>query len=683
MKRYRLKGLSCASCAANIEEELKKHANFAAVNFSTSELVVDTEDEEKVVEIIKKVEPKIEVIRVEEEEKTEDEEPGDVKKEIFQIALSGILFLLGMIFEQSLHAFPAAEYAIFIAAYFTAGHRILTNAARNVRRGVFFEENFLISIATIGAIAIHEMPEAVAVMLFFRIGEFMQDLAVGKSRRSIRSLLAIKADYANLKVDGEVMKVKPEDVKVGDLIVIKPGERIPLDGVVVEGTSVVDTSALTGEAKPREVKKGSEVLSGMVNLSGLLTVRVTKPFSASTVSRILELVEEAAGRKAKAEKFITRFARYYTPAVIALASAIAVIPPLAFNQPFAPWLYRALVLLVISCPCALVISIPLSYFAAIGKAARRGVLIKGANFIDVLKATKVVAMDKTGTLTEGKFKVAKIVAVNGFSKEDVLKFAAMAEMHSNHPIARSIIEAYGNADLEVKDYREIAGRGVVASGDGLTIAAGNDLLMHEMKIDHEFCDVDGTVVHVAVDNRYAGYIVVADSLKEDARQAVEELKAVGCKVVMLTGDSKEVAEKIADQLGIEFYAELLPEDKVRVIEKIRTDEGIVAFVGDGINDAPVIARADVGISMGAMGSDAAIEVADVVIMDDKPSKVPKAIRLAKRTQNVVWENIGVALAVKGFFIGLGALGMATMWEAVFADVGVTLIAVANSMRLLR
>ncbi len=677
MRRYRLKGLSCANCAAKIEDELKKHASYAAVNFSTSELVVDA-DEEKVAEIVKKVEPEVVVVRVEEEEEVED-----AGKEVIQIALSGVLFLLGLIFESHLHTLPAAEYAVFLSAYLIAGHRILLKALRNAVRKNPFEENFLISIATIGAIAIHEMPEAVAVMLFFRVGEFMQDLAVGRSRRSIKSLLAIKADYANLKVDGEIRKVRPEEVGVGELIIVKPGERIPLDGVVVDGSTVIDTSALTGESKPREVAEGDEVLSGMVNLSGLITVRVTKPFSDSTVSRILRLVEEAANRKAKAEKFITRFARYYTPAVIVLASGIATIPPLLLGEPFAEWLYRALVLLVISCPCALVISIPLSYFAAIGRAARGGVLIKGANLIDALKSTKVVAMDKTGTLTEGSFSVATIVAANGFSEEEVLKFAAMAEVHSNHPIARSIVEAFGSSDLKVETYREVAGRGVIASGNGYTIAVGNDLLMHELGVEHELCDVEGTVVHVAVNGSYAGYIVVADKLKEDAKQAVEELKAEGCRVVMLTGDSREVAESIASQLGIKYFAELLPEDKVRIIEEIRVEDGAVAFVGDGINDAPVIARADVGISMGSMGSDAAIEVADVVIMDDKPSKVPKAIRLAKRTQKVVWENIGFALAVKGFFIGLGVLGMATMWEAVFADVGVTLMAVVNAMRLLR
>ncbi|KUJ94301.1 MAG: Heavy metal-(Cd/Co/Hg/Pb/Zn)-translocating P-type ATPase [Archaeoglobus fulgidus] len=683
MKRYKLKGLSCAKCAANIEEELKKHKGFAAVNFATSELVVDA-DEEEVLEVVKRVEPEVEVIKIDGMGEGEEEEETDTKKEVVQIAVAGILFGLGLIFEQALHTTPVAEYALFLSAYLIAGHRILVKAVKNLRRGVVFDENFLISIATIGAVAIHEMPEAVAVMLFFRVGEFMQDLAVGKSRRSIKSLLAIKAEYANLKVKDEIRRVKPEDVRVGDLIVVKPGERIPLDGVVVEGSSVVDTSALTGESKPREVAEGEEVLSGMVNLSGLLTVRVTKPFSASTVSRILELVEEASSRKAKAEKFMTKFARYYTPAVIALASAIAVIPPFVLGEHFTTWIYRALVLLVISCPCALVVSIPLSYFAAIGKAARKGILIKGANFIDVLKSTRVVAMDKTGTLTGGSFKVAGVVAVNGFKEEDVLKFAAIAETHSNHPIARSVVEAYGgDLELKVEEYREIAGRGVVASANGFTVVAGNDLLMHEMEIEHEFCKVEGTVVHVAVNGKYAGYIIVADQLKEDAKQAVEELKAAGCKVVMLTGDSKEVAETIAAQLGIEYFAELLPEDKVRVIEEIQTRERPVAFVGDGINDAPVIARADVGVSMGAMGSDAAIEVADVVIMDDRPSKVPKAIKLARKTQKVVWENIGLALAVKGFFVALGTLGMATMWEAVFADVGVTLIAVANSMRLLR
>ena len=690
MKKYRLKGLDCASCALKIEEELKKQdgVKFAAVNFSTSELVVDAEDIDRVLETIKKVEPEVEVEPQGGEHVHEQDE--DPRRDLVPIIVSSVLFVTGILLGERLHALPLAEYTLFLSAYLIAGWKILWKAARNVTRGAIFDENFLMSIATLGAIAIHEMPEAVGVMLFFRIGEFFQDLAVGKSRRSIKALLEIKPTYANLVQDGEVVKVRPEEVEVGDIIVVKPGEKIPLDGVVIEGSSVVDTSALTGESEPRSVAEGQEVLSGMVNMSGLLTVRVTKPFSDSTVSRILQLVEEAGNRKAMAEKFITRFSRYYTPVVIALAASVATIPPVVLGEPFTPWIYRALVLLVISCPCALVLSVPLSYFASIGKAAREGILVKGANFIDVLSSAGIVAFDKTGTLTRGNFRVAEVVAKNGFSREDVLRFAALAEMHSNHPIARSIVEAYqrdgedSKTNGSVKDYQEIPGRGVRAEINGYSIIAGNDALMHEMEIEHDSCEVEGTIVHVAVNGVYAGYIIVADQLKEDAKKAVEELRKLGCRVVMVTGDSREIAERVAARLGVdEYYAELLPEDKVRVVEELKGRNGKVAFAGDGINDAPVIARADVGIAMGGLGSEAAIEVADVVIMDDMPSKVAKSIRLARRTQRIVWQNIGFALAVKGFFITLGSLGMATMWEAVFADIGVTLIAVFNAMRISR
>jgi len=708
IKRYKLKGLDCATCAVKIEEELKKQegVKFAAVNFSTSELVVDAEDIDKVVETIKKVEPEVEVEHDDfggfhVDKGREDGE--DPKKDLISIIASSALFLTGIFLGETLHSLPLAEYSLFFSAYLIAGWRILWKAGRNITKGAIFDENFLMSIATIGAIAIHEMPEAVGVMLFFRIGEFFQDLAVGKSRRSIKALLEIKPTYANLRVDGDIIKVKPEEVKVGDIIVVRPGEKIPLDGMVIEGSSAVDTSALTGESEPRSVAEGDEVLSGMVNMGGLITVRVTKPFSDSTVSRILQLVEEAGSRKAMAEKFITRFARYYTPAVIALASSVALIPPVMLGEPFTPWIYRALVLLVISCPCALVLSVPLSYFASIGKAAREGILVKGANFIDVLSSAGIVAFDKTGTLTKGNFRVAEVVAKNGFSQEDVLRYAALAEMHSNHPIARSIVEAYEKDEISwregdsgevdssvksypnysVKSYEEISGRGVRAEINGYSIIVGNDALMHEMDIEHDSCDVEGTIVHVAVNGIYAGYIIVADQLKEDARKAVDELKRLGCRVVMVTGDSREIAEKVADKLEVdEYYAELLPEDKVRVVEGLKGRNGRVAFAGDGINDAPVIARADVGIAMGGLGSEAAIEVADVVIMDDMPSKVPKSIRIARRTQHIVWQNIGFALTVKGFFIILGSLGVATMWEAVFADIGVTLIAVFNAMRIL-
>lgn len=683
--RYKLKGLSCASCAVKIEDELKKEegVRFAAVNFSSSELIVDADDIERVRATIKEIEPDVEILK--DGEDGESELEGS-KREILQILGSAILFIFGIIFGEALHPLhpTPAEYAVFLSAYLLAGWKILWKASRNIKKGKIFDENFLLSIATLGAIAIHEMPEAVAVMLFFRIGEFLQDLAVGKSRGSIKALLEIKPSYANLMIDGEVKKVKPEEVQVGNLIVVKPGEKIPLDGVVVSGSSAVDISALTGESTPRSIGKGDEALSGMINLSALLTVKVTKPYSDSAISKILKLVEEAGNRKAKAELLITRFARYYTPAVMVMAIAVAVLPPLMLAESFSPWIYRALVLLVISCPCALVISVPLSYFASIGKAAKDGILVKGANFIDVLNSAKIVAFDKTGTLTKGDFSVTEIVAKNGFSKEEVLKFAVLAEIHSNHPIARAIV-AYAKVvgSESVKSYEEKPGRGVKVEVDGYSIIAGNDAFMHEMEIEHDSCEVEGTVVYVAVNGIFAGYIIVSDQIKEDAKGAVDELKKLGCRVVMVTGDSEEIAQRVASRLEIgEYFAELLPEDKVRVVEKLgRVSK--VAFAGDGINDAPVIARADAGIAMGGLGSQAAIEVADIVIMDDMPSEVPRVMRLARRTQHIVWQNIGFALAVKSLFITFGALGMATMWEAVFADVGVTLIAVFNAMRLLR
>ncbi|AKG90745.1 heavy metal-{Cd/Co/Hg/Pb/Zn}-translocating P-type ATPase [Geoglobus ahangari] len=683
MRKYRLKNLDCASCAVKIEEELKKQdgVRFAMVNFATSELIVDAENKEKVVEAVKRVEPDVDV----EEVWDDHDHEGANAREIVPILISGLLFVAGLLLGESLHSTPVLEYGLFLTAYLVAGWRVLRKAAGNLARGKVFDENFLMTIATLGAIAIHEMPEAVGVMLFFRVGEFFQDLAVGRSRRSIKALLEIKPTYANLKVNGEVVRVRPEDVSVGDVIVVKPGERIPLDGVIVKGSTVVDASALTGESVPRSVEEGSEVLSGMVNLSGLIEVRVTRPFRDSAVSKILQLVEEASGRKAKAERFITRFARYYTPAVIALAGMVAVLPPVLTGSPFEPWIYRALVLLVISCPCALVLSVPLSYFASIGRSAREEVLIKGANFVDVLNSTEIVAFDKTGTLTKGKFSVSKIVPKNGFSEDEVLMLAAVAEVNSNHPIARSIVEALGERmeAMEPESYREISGRGVIAKVDGKEIVVGNDALMHELGIEHDSCDVGGTAVHVGVDGRYAGYIVVEDEVKEDAERAVRELKELGCRVVMVTGDSEEVARRVAERLGIdEYHAELLPEGKVSVVEGLKKN-GKVAFAGDGINDAPVIAAADVGIAMGGLGSDASIDVADVVIMDDMPSKVPRSIAFARRTQRIVWQNIGFALAVKGFFIALGSVGIATMWEAVIADVGVTLIAVLNAMRLLR
>ena len=687
-KKLKLEGLDCASCAYEIEEALKKEGfEFALVNFPTKEVVIEG-DIEKAKEIIKRVEPGVKIIEKDEHDRNHDHD--DLKKMLYFIIPSLLLFIIGILLRYYYEMDNAFVFGIFTMSYLLVGWKVLRNAVVNSVRGNVFDENFLITIATLGAFAIREYPEAVGVMLFYVVGEFFQDLAVNRSRRSIKSLLALKAEYASLKVGEKIVKVKPEELKVGDIIVIKPGERVPVDGIIIEGSSNVDTSALTGESVPRTVKEGEEILSGMVNLSGLLTVKVTKELKESTISRILELVENASARKAKTEKLITRFARYYTPAVVGLAALIALIPPLAFGEPFSDWLYRALVLLVISCPCALVLSIPLGYFGGIGKSAREGILVKGSNFLDALSKATIVAFDKTGTLTKGVFKVTKIEMRNGFTEEEIIKFAALAEAHSNHPIAKAIKEAYGKEinEAEIKEHENIAGHGVKARIDGVEVMVGNDRLLHRFNIEHDTCRVKGTVAHVVINGKYAGYIIISDEIKEDAPIAVRDLKRLGVKrVIMVTGDNREVAAEIAKQLGLDsFYAELLPEDKVKIIEELEKEKAPndkIVFVGDGINDAPVLARADVGVAMGALGSDAAIETADVVIMDDKPSKLPRGIRIARKTRRIVWQNIIFALGVKLVFIGLGILGEATMWEAVFADVGVALIAVFNAMRILR
>ncbi|WP_456452086.1 heavy metal translocating P-type ATPase [Thermococcus sp.] len=689
-KKLKLEGLDCASCAYEIEEALKKEGfEFALVNFATKEAVIEG-DVEKAKEIIERVEPGVKVIEKEEHDHDHGHEhgEGDPRRALYFIIPSLMLFGIGVVLRYYYGMDNAFVFGIFTASYLLVGWKVLRSAVVNSIHGNLFDENFLIAVATVGAFLIREYPEGVAVMLFYVVGEFFQDMAVDRSRRSIKALLALKAEYANLLQGDRVVQVKPEELKVGDIILIKPGEKVPVDGVVIEGTSTVDTSALTGESVPRTVKEGEEILSGMLNLSGVLKVKVTKELRESTISRILELVENASARKAKTEKFITRFAHYYTPAVVGLAALVAIIPPLVYGDPFSIWLYRALVLLVISCPCALVLSIPLGYFGGIGRAARDGILVKGSNYLDALHGATVVAFDKTGTLTKGVFKVTKIETRNGFSEEEIIRFAALAEANSSHPIARAIKDAYGGDIKEnLMEYEEIAGQGVRAEINGVEVMVGNDRLLHRFNIEHDTCRVKGTVAHVVINGKYAGYIIISDEIKEDAPLAVKELKRLGVKkVVMVTGDNKDVAAEIARQLGLDgFYAELLPEDKVRVIEELEAEkgDGKVVFVGDGINDAPVLARADVGVAMGALGSDAAIETADVVIMDDQPSKLPRGIRIARKTQRIVWQNIIFALGVKFAFISLGILGEATMWEAVFADVGVALIAVFNAMRILR
>jgi len=617
------------------------------------------------------------------------------RRDLFLIGFSIVLFILGMVFRSTLHdtPFSLGEYAVLLTAYLLSGWRVLWTALRNLFHGEVFDENFLMSIATLGAIAIHEIPEAVGVMLFYRVGEFFQELSVNRSRRSVKALVGIRPDYANLKQGDALKKVSPEDVSIGDEIIVKPGERIPLDGEVLEGSTLVDTSVLTGESVPKSVGAGDTVLAGMVAKTGSLTVKVTKNFDESSISRILEMVETATARKANTEKFITRFARYYTPVVVFGALAVAIIPPLLIQgATFSEWIYRALVLLVISCPCALVISIPLGYFGGVGGASRKGILVKGANYLDVLTKVKTAVFDKTGTLTKGVFEVTEAVPANGYEKSTLLRLAAQAEAQSNHPIAQSIREAYSQpVDISaVKEYREISGHGVSARVNGTMVMAGNDKLLHREGIEHEenVCCVEGTVVHVVENHRYAGYIVIADEVKEDTLEAVRSLKQLGVeKIVMLTGDSEAVAASVAGRIGVDSYlSELLPEDKVAAIENLEQEgrgKGTTAFVGDGINDAPVIARADVGVAMGGLGSDAAIETADVVIMTDRPSKLAQAIGVAKKTRSIVWQNIGMALGVKGIFVVLGIIGIATIWEAVFADVGVALLAILNSTRAMR
>ena len=616
----------------------------------------------------------------------------NLKREAFLVAVVLALFVLGRLFQEQLKQTPyfLGQYLVYLPAYLLAGSNVLTSAGVNLLKGRIFDENFLMTIATIGAIAIGRLPEAVGVMLFFRIGELFQESAVARSRRSISSLLEIRPDRANLKTEDGLLVVSPESIKLGQIIVVKPGERIPLDGQIIDGQSQVDTSALSGESMPRFVTPGEKVLAGMINQTGLLNIKVTNLYSDSSIARILDLVQNAGAKKAQTEKFITKFARRYTPIVVIISLLIALLPPLLLpGATYSQWAYRALILLVISCPCGLVISIPVGYFGGVGGAARRGILVKGSTFLDILANLKAVVFDKTGTLTQGVFQVSQIVPYNGFSEQYILKIAGLVESNSNHPIAKSLLIAY-NREIDenlVSDYKEIAGCGVQATLEGSVILAGNDRLLHRENILHDTCQVKGTVVHLAVDSIYAGYIVIEDKLKADAIKAIRDLKTHGIEqVIMLTGDSQAVAQKIAETLDLDSYqAELLPEEKSTAVETLLGKfgkNGKVAFVGDGINDAPVLARADVGIAMGAMGSDIAIETADVVLMSDSPSKVLEAIQIAQKTRNIVWQNIIFALAIKGIFIILGIFGLANMWEAVFADVGVALLAIFNATRAL-
>ena len=612
------------------------------------------------------------------------------KKRTIRLAVGAVVYAIGMALTVFAKLPTLAELAFLIVAYVILGWDVVWQAVKNITRGQVFDEHFLMSVSTIGAFAIGEYPEAVAVMLFYQVGEFFQSLAVKRSRKSISDLMDICPDSATVKRNGVLQVVSPESVAVGEIIVVKPGEKIPLDGIVVDGESMLDTKALTGESVPRSIRKGDEALSGCINQSGLLTLKVTKSFGESTVSKITDLVENASARKAPTENFITTFARYYTPVVVGMAAVLAIIPPLVLGGGWSEWLRRGFVFLIVSCPCALVISIPLTFFGGIGAASKRGVLVKGSNYLEALNKVSVVVFDKTGTLTKGVFEVANIIPAAGYQKEQVLEYAAQAESYSNHPIAKSILATYGKPidQKQFSDFEEISGHGVSVMVQGKKVLAGNSKLMESEKIAYAACDAAGTKFYVAADGSYVGCILIADEVKPDSKCAIAELKKIGVeKTVMLTGDDERIGKSVADELGLDaYYAQLLPDQKVEKLEmldKQKRQGSKLAFVGDGINDAPVLARADVGIAMGGLGSDAAIEAADVVLMTDEPSKLVEAIDVAKATKRIVMQNIVIALGIKSVFLVLGALGMAGMWEAVFGDVGVTIIAVLNAMRILK
>jgi Zn2+/Cd2+-exporting ATPase len=700
-KEILLEGLCCANCAGKIERESNNidGVKSATVDFISTKLIMEIDDlsqqnaiVDNVKKIVKRIEPDVNVVVIDNKDKglkskNEEAEQENNKSEIIRLAIGAIIFLIATAMKFS----NSVELLLYLASYVLVGGEVVLGALRNIRRGQVFDENFLMSIATIGAFAIGEYPEGVAVMLFYQIGEMFQDLAVNRSRKSISALMDIRPDFANLKINDDIKKVEPEEVKIGDIIIVKPGEKVPLDGRIIEGNSMVDTAALTGESVPREVNVGDNILSGVINKNGLLTIEVEKEFGDSTVAKILDLVQNASSKKAPTENFITKFARYYTPAVVFSALALAIIPPLVIDGAiFSDWIYRALAFLVVSCPCALVISIPLGFFGGIGGASKNGILVKGGNYLEALNDVEIVVFDKTGTLTKGIFKVTEIKPENNISEDELIAYAAFAENYSNHPIATSILRAYGReiATDKVKNHEEISGHGVKVVIEGKEVLVGNYKLMNKENISYNEVETIGTVVHVAIDKKYAGYIVISDEVKDDSAKAIKALKAIGVKkTVMLTGDNKTVGAKIAKELGLdEVYAELLPDQKVEKLEllyKEKSAKGKIVFVGDGINDAPVLARADIGIAMGGVGSDAAIEAADVVIMTDEPSKIASAIKIAKKTRNIVMQNIVFALGVKIIILVLVAFGIGTMWEAVFGDVGVALIAVLNAMRAMK
>ena len=706
-----IEGLDCPNCAAKVERKINTLEGIkeATVDFLGKKIVVlaDEISENELVELIQTEVDKIEdgvkvfVPKVQAgESSSEGEDTGKIKKKLL---IGGVLFVLGIFVPKTLFI---PKLVVFLVSYLVIGGDVLLSAFKNILNGQVFDENFLMAIATVGAFAIGEYPEGVAVMLFYQLGELFQGIAVNNSRKSIVSLMDIRPDYANIKVGEGIKKVSPEEIKVGEIIVVKPGEKVPLDGKIVKGASTFDTSALTGESLPREAKAGDDVLSGFINKNGLIEIQVAKVFSESTVSKILYLMENAGSKKSKTENFITKFAKYYTPAVVITALIVAIIPPLLIQgATFSDWIYRALIFLVVSCPCALVISIPLGFFGGIGGASRHGILIKGTNYLEVLNNLESVVMDKTGTLTKGIFKVTEVNAENNIKINDfqnnkteltkplLLKYAAHIEKFSNHPIAQSIVAEYENSvskvdENVVKDFEEISGFGIKVNINNHQFLAGNSKLMNLGNITFDKKENLGTAIYLAADGKYIGNILISDEVKEDSARAIKGMKENGVKeIVMLTGDNEAIGKNIAEKLGIDkVFTELLPNEKVEKLEEIyktKSEKGKVAFVGDGINDAPVLARADLGIAMGGAGSDAAIEAADVVIMNDEPSKIVTAIKIAKKTKEIVWQNITIAFAVKIVVMALGLFGDATMWEAVFADVGVALLAVLNATRVLR
>ena len=687
MKSYRLEGLDCANCAMKIEKGVQKinGVKEATVNFTSGKLTIDAEEdhlatiEQETKKVVKELEPDVKVTEIDKEKVSEH---GNEKERntLFRIlfSLAGIALLLLFDFNEPIRLIG------YLLIYLLIGYDVVKKAVMNIVKGKIFDENFLMSVATIGAMLIGEYPEAVAVMLFYQIGEYFQGLAVSHSRKSIRELMAIRPETAHVQTAEGLMTVNPEDVQIGQFVLVKPGERVPLDGTIIEGESLVDTSALTGESVPKSVYVGETVLSGFINKNKPFLVQVEKSYENSTISKLLELVENASSKKAPAENFITKFARYYTPVVVGLAVLLAVLPPIVSGAAFSEWIYRALTFLVISCPCALVISVPLSFFGGIGGASKIGVLVKGSNYLELLAQTETVVFDKTGTLTKGDFSI-QTIDPTGIDPKKFMQYVASAEQFSTHPIAQSVLEGYAGPLLPTTNIQEFAGEGILAEVDGKQVLVGNHKLMERFEISFPSSQEIGTLLYLAIDQSYSGYLVIADTLKEDAVDALVQLKQAGVKnTVMLTGDSKKIADHIGKQVGVDkIYSELLPEDKVQRLEEIlQSNNKKTAFVGDGINDAPVLARADVGIAMGGLGSDAAIEAADVVIMNDQPSKIAEAIHLAKKTLKIVKQNIVFAIGIKILVLALGAFGFASMGDAVFADVGVTVLAVLNAMRSL-